>query len=259
MDASFEGCKDKATCGKTPLANVISTSWGSGEGGSPSQIRQCNEYMKLGLLGTTTIFSSGDSGVGDADATEFQPGSEASCPYVTTVGATQLPENGTFRDQETAVRSFGSGGGFSNVWPLPSYQKAAMANYYKHYAPSYNSSLYNNTQQVRGYPDISAAGNNIVVYNNGKLGLVGGTSASAPIVASLITLINEERIHAKKSPVGFINPVLYANPEALNDIITGNNPGAGTKGFDCVPGWDPVTGLGTPDYNKLLKVFMALP
>ncbi|KAH6691799.1 hypothetical protein BKA61DRAFT_449087, partial [Leptodontidium sp. MPI-SDFR-AT-0119] len=55
-----------------------------------------------------------------------------------------------------------------------------------------------------------------------------------------------------------INPVLCANLGALNDITVGSNPGAGTKGFSCVPGWDPVTGLGTPDYNKLLKVFMAL-
>jgi tripeptidyl-peptidase I len=44
----------------------------------------------------------------------------------------------------------------------------------------------------------------------------------------------------------------------MNDIVTGSNPGAGTEGLQCVEGWDPVTGLGTPDYGKLLKVFMAL-
>jgi tripeptidyl-peptidase-1 len=71
-------------------------------------------------------------------------------------------------------------------------------------------------------------------------------------------LINEERIAAGKGPVGFVNPVLYANPGAMNDIVTGSNPGAGTEGFECMEGWDPVTGLGTPDYGKLLKVFMAL-
>jgi tripeptidyl-peptidase-1 len=59
--------------------------------------------------------------------------------------------------------------------------------------------------------------------------------------------------------VGFINPVLYANPSALNDIKKGNNPGCLTNGFSAVSGWDPVTGLGTPNYTKLLKVFMALP
>jgi tripeptidyl-peptidase I len=57
-------------------------------------------------------------------------------------------------------------------------------------------------------------------------------------------LINEKRIAAGKGPVGFINPVLYENPGALNDITTGKNPGCGTNGFSAVPGWDPVTGLG---------------
>jgi tripeptidyl-peptidase-1 len=134
-----------------------------------------------------------------------------------------------------------------------------MQNYYKNYAPSYNSSVYNNTQKVRGYPDLSASGSNIVVYVDGKLSLIGGTSASCPIVASLVTLVNEQRIQSGKGPVGFINPVLYSNPSALNDITKGSNPGAGTAGFSAVPGWDPVTGLGTPDYQKLLAIFMALP
>ena len=132
-----------------------------------------------------------------------------------------------------------------------------MEYYYKHYAPTYTSTLYNNTQKVRGYPDIAANGNNIVIYEQGSLSLEDGTSASAPIVASLISLINEQRLAAGKGTVGFINPVLYANPGAMNDITVGSNPGAGTKGFQAVPGWDPVSGLGTPDYEKLLKVFMA--
>ena len=74
-----------------------------------------------------------------------------------------------------------------------------------------------------------------------------------------ITQINQERSLAGKGPVGFINPVLYANPWALNDIKNGSNPNCGTAGFDAVEGWDPVTGLGTPNYPKLLEVFMNLP
>jgi tripeptidyl-peptidase-1 len=83
--------------------------------------------------------------------------------------------------------------------------------------------------------------------------------SSAPIFASIITLINQQRIKAKKSTVGFLNPVLYKNPDAFNDIVKGSNPGCGTKGFNAVKGWDPVTGLGTPDYDKLLDIYMALP
>jgi tripeptidyl-peptidase-1 len=58
--------------------------------------------------------------------------------------------------------------------------------------------------------------------------------------------------------VGFLNPVLYANPNALNDITSGNNPGCGTQGFSAVNGWDPITGLGTPNFQKLVDVYLSL-
>jgi tripeptidyl-peptidase I len=118
---------------------------------------------------------------------------------------------------------------------------------------------YNNSQKARGIPDVSANGLNTLIAVGGKWGLTGGTSASAPIVGSIITLINEERIKIGKGRVGFINPVLYANPWALNDIVEGANPGCGTNGFNAVDGWDPVTGLGTLNFEELLRVWMALP
>lgn len=111
---------------------------------------------------------------------------------------------------------------------------------------------------MRGYPDVSANGANYVVAVDGTLSLVYGTSASAPTFGSVITLINEQRINANKSAVGFINPTVYANPSAFNDITSGGNEGCGTDGFTAVEGWDPVTGLGTPNYPKLLAAFMAL-
>lgn len=95
-------------------------------------------YMKLGLMGTTMIYSSGDSGVGSS-CTTFQIDFPASCPYVTAVGATQIPSGGSIISQEVAVNSFASGGGFSNYWPLPTYQASAMSTYYKNYAPTYTS------------------------------------------------------------------------------------------------------------------------
>jgi tripeptidyl-peptidase-1 len=66
-------------------------------------------------------------------------------------------------------------------------------------------------------------------------------SASCPTFASLLTLVNKQRIAAKKSPVGFVNPVLYANPQVMNDVTNGGNQGCGTKGFERVEGWDPGT------------------
>jgi tripeptidyl-peptidase-1 len=75
----------------------------------------------------------------------------------------------------------------------------------------------------------------------------------------LNSLINENRAQAGKGPVGFLNPTLYANPTVLNDITQGGNKGCGTAGFTSVPGWDPVTGLGTPNYPKMNNLFLSLP
>ena len=98
-----------------------------------------------------------------------------------------------------------------------------------------------------------------VTVFNGETLSVGGTSLSSPIFAGLVTLLNEARIAAGKGPLGFLNPTLYANPDAFHDITIGGNPGCGTPGFNATPGWDPVTGLGTPDFGKLRDVVLALP
>jgi len=74
-----------------------------------------------------------------------------------------------------------------------------------------------------------------------------------------VNRINEERIAAGKGTIGFINPALYQNPGILNDITNGTNPGCGSDGFSAVTGWDPVTGLGTPNFPKMLKYFLSLP
>lgn len=83
---------------------------------------------------------------------------------------------------------------------------------------------------------------NYVVAVDGVFSLIYGTSASAPVVGAIITLINAARINAGKKPVGFVNPVLYAHPGVLNDVTSGGNQGCGTAGFEAVKGWDPVTG-----------------
>ena len=142
---------------------------------------------------------------------------------------------------------------------MPSYQEGAVTNYLSNYPPPYGSDRYNNTGKSRAYPDIAALGRDIAtVFLNQSLG-VGGTSASTPIVASIVTLLNELRLEAGKRPIGFLNPTLYANPDAFNDVTIGRNPGCGTDGFQAAPGWDPVTGLGTPDFEKLRNIFLALP
>ena len=94
---------------------------------------------------------------------------------------------------------------------------------------------------------------------DGNFSLVFGTSASAPTLGSIFTLINQERYDAGKNSIGFINPTAYAHPEVFNDITLGGNQGCGTPGFEATTGWDPVTGLGTPNYPKMLKLWLSLP
>jgi len=159
---------------------------------------------------------------------------------VTSVGATKG------FDPET-VASFSSGG-FSNYFQRPDYQSSAVSGYIDQLSGKY-SELYNSTG--RGFPDISASGVNFPVVANNMWNPVGGTSASTPVIASIIALINDELLAAGKPTLGFLNPWLYANKDAFTDVTSGSNPGCGTDGFEALSGWDPATGLGTPVYSKL--------
>jgi len=282
------GYQGQLQCGVYKPTNVISISYGEQEDDLPTnyQQRQCSEIMKLGMQGTSIIIASGDSGVAARGTDDnnadgclgngevFNPDFPASCPYVTAAGATYLPPGGkAAQDQEVAVTRFPSGGGFSNIYSRPSYQNSAVNTYLTDHTPSYKtystSGMNNPPESVtkggiynvagRGYPDVSAIGDNVVVVVNGVPELIGGTSASAPTFAAIINRINEERIAAGKKSIGFLNPTLYSHPEIFHDITVGNNSGCGTPGFYAAKGWDPVTGLGTPNYPAMLKVFMSLP
>jgi len=291
-DPSSGGYKGPLQCGAYKPTRVISVSYGVAEFDAPLAYtkRQCNEFLKLGLQGHTIAYASGDYGVasfpGDdsdsgclgANQTVYNP-SFPTCPYVTNVGATRLYDTQTVKDPESALQAnlgpgaeqFASAGGFANYFPVPDYQKSAVAHYFKEHDPKLpyyvinadasnigaNGGVYNRVG--RGFPDVSANGAELRAFNGGTNYHFYGTSLSAPIWGSIITLINEERTAIGKGPVGFINPVLYANPGVFNDIKNGSNPGCGGPGFAAVEGWDPVTGLGTPKYPALLGLFLSLP
>ena len=187
--------------------------------------------MKLGMQGVSVVLASGDYGVGGPSGDDntdgclgtgqiFSPDFPATCPYITTVGATYLPTGANVNtDSETAVTSFASGGGFSNIYSIPSYQSAAVSTYLTQHTPPYTAYQTTDSANIgagggvynsagRGYPDVSAIGDNVIIFNKGLPTLVGGTSASAPVFASILNRINEERIAVGKSTVGFVNPTL---------------------------------------------------
>jgi tripeptidyl-peptidase-1 len=270
-DGAYQGPE---ACGTVKPAYVISTSYEYSEADLTPfyATRQCAEYAKLGLMGTTVLFSSGDQGVAangyclDANGTQsetgkrFSPQFPASCPYVTAVGATQVPAGRKVTDPESATYEvIYSGGGFSNYFPTPAYQTGAVKGFLKNHPPPYAKGTYN--ASGRGIPDISANGANYVVAVDGEFELVFGTSASSPVIGALITSINDARLAIGKKPLGFLNTALYSAgfQGAYNDITNGTNPGCGTVGFNATTGWDPVTGLGTPRFPVLLAKFLLLP
>ncbi|TVY94049.1 Aorsin [Lachnellula willkommii] len=320
-DPEIGGWSGNLMCGTYKPTNVISLSYGGQESDLPItyQKRQCLEYMKLGLQGVSFLFASGDSGVSNIKELEltrvdypssaggidgptgclgpnldiFNPTWPGTCPYVTSVGATKVYPGSKVTDAhpESAVYdpaghpysvNYSSGGGFSNIYPIPEYQARFVKDFFDNHNPPYTSysalspdlnvtgalpdigalagtsgGIYNRIG--RGIPDVSANGDNIAMYNGGNFSLSGGTSASTPIFSAVVTRINEERLSVGKGPIGFLNPSLYANPGMLNDIINGTNPGCGTVGFSAVEGWDPVSGLGTPNFPKMKEYYLSLP
>lgn len=89
--------------------------------------------------------------------------------------------------------------------------------YFAEHPPPYSADRFNNSKNVWGHPDVSSNGVNYVTAVDGQFLLTFGMSASTPTFASLVNLINQQRIVASKKPVGFLNPTLYANPYVLND------------------------------------------
>ncbi|KAF7307417.1 Family S53 protease-like protein [Mycena indigotica] len=235
---------------------VLSTSYGFNEQDLTLPVAEglCNAYMQLGALGTSVLTSSGERGVGGNSwfCDTFLPTAPSSCPWVTSVGASQtILENYTKNNFSEVAASF-SAGGFSNYFKAPAYQEADVSSYVASINGQYEG-RYN--KAGRGIPDVSAQGVNFVTLVSNEWNLASGTSASTPVFAAVVAHLNAELIAAGKRPLGFLNPFLYsaAGRAALNDVSAGNNPGCDTSGFNATVGWDPVTGLGTPNYVKLRK------
>jgi tripeptidyl-peptidase-1 len=271
-------------CGTHTPPKVISVSYAYAEAGFPQEYlrRQCDEYLKLGLMGITIIAGTGDEGTAGrhtacedpAPAGERRPfhvSFPASCPWVTAVGGTMKNPLAASNDSaSTAVKretvyvqpGTSSTGGFSTVFSAPRYQTKSTRTYLAAEKRQFHcrniTDLFD--PRGRGVPDISALATDYLIALNGEFRRVHGTSASAPVIASMISMVNNERLLAGKGPVGFINPTLYRHPEVFEDVAHGESTGCeALHGFRAVEGWDAATGLGSPSYERLLDLFMSLP
>src|SRR5580658_5563178 len=207
----------------------------------------------------TVVAASGDQGVlGNGSSTPIkQVILPASDPLVLGVGGTSLtanPVTGAYISETTwNTPSSGSGGGYSRLFARPAYQDGV---------PGIGA--------TRGVPDVAADASGstgmALAFSapGGRYELIGagGTSAGAPFWAGLIALADQEAGH----PLGFVNPAIYRIARgplyhrAFHDITTGNNttvltsPRVTITGYQAGPGWDPVTGWGTPDAQVLIPL-----
>mmetsp|Transcript_2801 Transcript_2801/g.5223 ORF Transcript_2801/g.5223 Transcript_2801/m.5223 type:complete len:393 (+) Transcript_2801:407-1585(+) len=225
-----------------------------------------------------------------------RPGWPATSPYVLAVGSTSLSDRALpacgapwragappfecgFRGEVAAQSNKGNiitpGGGFSDVYPRPWWQH--------HHVPQYleRADALGRLPPAgffsaggRGYPDVAALGSLFYVTVGAQPALESGTSASAPVWAAVLTQLNEGRLRAGRPPLGFVNPLLYhvnvVAPEAFHDITVGNNSCAhghmGTvQEIPCNPeyflaeaGWDPLSGLGSPNFPLLQEAVLAV-
>lgn len=248
------------------LPAVLSTSYGEYEQIIPASYANitCNMYAQLGARGVSVIFASGDSGVGGScvsndgtGRTRFMPTFPATCPFVTSVG-------GTYGVNPEKAVGF-SGGGFSEYFQRPAYQDESVHGYLDQLGDKW-AGLYN--PKGRGVPDVAAQARGFVFVDHGYFTKLSGTSAAAPVFAAIVSRLNAARLERGQGKMGFLNPWLYSlNNTGLMDIVDGGSVGCTGysdvggpasivphASWNATPGWDPVTGLGTPDLNTLIKV-----
>eukprot|EP00981_Chlorochromonas_danica_P002127 scaffold424_cov165-Ochromonas_danica.AAC.27 len=271
-----------------------SMSWGSDEPSTDNSVLKQfdDEAAILAALGVTVTVSSGDDGAIDKDPNNevclcagkegsngYVPDYPATSPWVTAVGATMGPEQGKaeIACQASLNGVITSGGGFSNYYGVPNWQKKAISQYFSQLnsstkpAPGYGSG--------RGYPDIALLGANYQVVVNGSFVGLYGTSCSSPVMAAFVSLVNAARKAQNLSSIGFLNPTLYSvginNFEGLGnkygasftDVTSGSNfccsmNNDGTvpccdTGFHTAKGWDPVTGWGSISFEDFSAIFMV--
>jgi kumamolisin len=224
--------------------SIISISWGGPENSWTEQSRNAlnSAFEDASTMGISVLAASGDDGASDGSAdgnatVDFPSAS----PYVTGCGGTKLTISGTSIGSEQVWNELASdegatGGGVSENFALPSYQKSAKVPK----AP--------NGFAGRGVPDVAGDADPATGYNvtvDGEQMVIGGTSAVAPLWAALLARINQ----SLGTNVGFLNPLLYSTKAAssFHDITSGSN-GAYSAGR----GWDACTGLGSPNGTALL-------
>jgi kumamolisin len=251
-DQGFIDAITDAAHDTTRNPSVISISWGGPEDSwtAQSQTAMNAALQDAAALGVTVTIAAGDNGSSDGE-TGLHVDFPGSSPYALCCGGTTLVGSGSTITSEvvwneTAANEGATGGGVSAVFPLPSYQQSAGV-----------PALSTNGFVGRGVPDVAGDADPVTGYNilvDGQSEVVGGTSAVAPLWASLVALLNQKL----GRNLGFLNPTIYSLGEAVfHDITSGNNDDSNLGFYSAGPGWDACSGLGSPDAVALLSALSS--
>jgi kumamolisin len=248
-DQGFLDAVSAAVHDVTNHPNVISISWGGPEATFTAQSRAAFESMfeDAAALGITVVVAAGDSGADDGGpGTGLAVDFPASSPAVLACGGTHLVLAGSSIRAETVWNDLANGegatgGGVSVEFAIPSYQAGA------------NVPAAPNGFAGRGVPDVAGDADPATGYQvfvDGAPTVLGGTSAVAPLWAALVARLNQ----LLGKPVGYVNAELYQTPTnaAFHEITSGSN-----GGYSAGPGWNPCTGLGSPDGAALLTALQG--
>jgi kumamolisin len=243
-DRGFLDAINRAVHDKANKPSVVSISWGGPEADWTAQSLQAFDqaFQVAATLGVTVCAAAGDAGSTDGKSDGHQHTDfPASSSFVLACGGTRLEALQGKISSETVwhdAPDSATGGGISDVFDLPPYQRDA------HIPRSANPG----GRVGRGVPDICGNADPVTGYKvavDGQPTVIGGTSAVAPLWSGLIALLNQKL----GAHVGQLQPLLYAHPQALRDVVSGNN-GAYSAG----PAWDACTGLGSPNGAALVTV-----
>ena len=234
------------------IAKQLSCSWGTTV--QPSVDDPI--FEEFAAQGQNFFDGSADSGAYTGHNNRDDGVYPADDAFITAVGGTDLTTTGPGGTWVSETAWNYSGGGVSdNGIALPAWQ-IGLAN-----------SSNGGSTTLRNVPDVAMEGNtdNFACGNGKCYGGDGGTSYSAPRWAGFLALVNEQAVASGKPTLGFINPALYAIGEGssydsdFHDIVSGNNLCCGQKkGFDAVPGYDLVTGWGSPTGQKLINALAGV-
>jgi subtilase family serine protease len=238
----YEGSSDTEILNRMAtdnLANVLSSSWSWNPADAASDDPIFQEFA---AQGQSFVNASGDDGAFNS-STYYFPGVD---PYVTQVGGTVLTTTGPGGAWSAETGWPQSGGGYVSGTPISIWQLVTGV---------INESNRGSTT-LRNSPDVAAEANfdNPTVVNGRFVTSYGGTSFAAPRWAGFLALVNQQSVANGRGTVGFINPALYnlgispSYSSAFHDIVSGSNPPAAGdgSGFSAVPGYDLVTGWGSP-------------